>query len=160
VVAAAERFLLRDCWHWVRHNAASHSIAHSAAHAATHAAAHAATHATTHATANTAQAFWASGPLQLRSESGEYVGSRQEGLVLQGASSRMPTADLAASAADLATSDADSPTCARRPLQLRRWIRELAGRLVGGQEGLVLSRAWQGLPWSGMRASWYHLASV
>jgi len=61
----------------------------------------------------------------------------------------MPAADLAASAADLAASaadraatDADSPTSARRPLQLRRWIRELAGRVVGGQEGLVLSRAW------------------
>merc|ERR1712051_532368 len=72
----------------------------------------------------------------------------------------MSAADHADHADLAAASDADGPTCSRRSLQLRRWVRQLASRLVSGQEGMVLPRAWQGLPWSGMRASWDHLAPV
>merc|ERR1712117_12299 len=35
--------------------------------------------------------------------------------------------------------------CTGRSLQLRRWLRKLAGRLVSGQEGVVLQSPWQGL---------------
>lgn len=38
---------------------------------------------------------------------------------------------------------------ASRPLQLRRWLRELVGGLVGWQEGVVLPCSWQGLPRTG-----------
>lgn len=47
---------------------------------------------------------------------------------------------------------------ASRPLQLRRWLRELVGGLVGWQEGVVLPCSWQGLPRTGqwMRTNWNH----
>merc|ERR1712045_641279 len=37
----------------------------------------------------------------------------------------------------------------RRPIQLRRWLRELGGGMVCGQEGVVLQGTWKGLPRSG-----------
>merc|ERR1712154_596903 len=48
-----------------------------------------------------------------------------------------------------------------RPLQLPRWLRKLAGRLVRGQEGMVLQSPWQGLPKPGrwMYHFWDDLAS-
>jgi len=89
------------------------------------------------------------------------LGGGQEGLVLSDSSPWMPThrpaaagADCFASAstnADLATSAAHCATKARRPVQLRRWLRELASRLVGSQEGVVLQGPRQGLPKSGRR---------
>merc|ERR1712061_397002 len=40
---------------------------------------------------------------------------------------------------------ADRTTTPSRSLQLRGWIRKLAGRLVCGQEGMVLQSSWKGL---------------
>merc|ERR1712018_834270 len=59
------------------------------------------------------------------------------------------TAHSSSTNADYATS---APYCASetsRSLQLRRWLRKLAGRLVRAQKGVVLPRPWQGLPESG-----------
>jgi hypothetical protein len=53
--------------------------------------------------------------------------------------------------ADCAACDADHATETCRPLQLRRWLRELDGWVVCGQEGVVLQGAWQGLPPCGRR---------
>merc|ERR1712060_900080 len=70
-----------------------------------------------------------------------------EGVVLQGAQ-HLRTANAASSS--------------RGPIQLRRWVRQLAGRLVRAEEGLVLRTPWQGLPWSGqwLRADRHHLPSL
>lgn len=46
-----------------------------------------------------------------------------------------------------------STTSTGRPLQLRRWVCELAGRLVCGEKGLVLPSSWKGLP----RQRWWWL---
>merc|ERR1712242_381251 len=54
--------------------------------------------------------------------------------------------DLATSAANLATSDANNATRPGRPIQLCRWIRELAGWMECAQEGVVLQGSWKGLP--------------
>merc|ERR1712024_200042 len=46
---------------------------------------------------------------------------------------------------------ADSTTAPSRSLQLRGWIRKLAGGLECGQEGVVLQSLWKGLPESRWR---------
>jgi len=46
---------------------------------------------------------------------------------------------------------ADSTTAPSRSLQLRGWIRKLAGGLECGQEGVVLQSSWKGLPESRWR---------
>jgi len=40
----------------------------------------------------------------------------------------------------------DCATSPRRPIQLRRWLRELAGRMEHPEEGVVLFQPRQGLP--------------
>jgi len=57
---------------------------------------------------------------------------------------------------------AHESTCARRSIQLRRWIRKLAGRLVCGQKGVVLQSTWQRLPqqrwW--LHHRWHHITTI
>jgi hypothetical protein len=73
-------------------------------------------------------------------------------MVLPRPSSWLPTYSTATSgAANCTACDADRATKTCRPLQLRRRLRELDGRVVCGQEGLVLQGAWQGLPGGGRR---------
>merc|ERR1712242_265676 len=55
---------------------------------------------------------------------------------------RLPSNCTATAAHHPASSTAH---CTGRSLQLRRWLRKLAGRLVSGQEGVVLQSPWQGL---------------
>merc|ERR1712045_943235 len=45
-----------------------------------------------------------------------------------------------------------SPGRPRRPLQLRRWLRQLEGRLECAEETMVLQHSWQGLSreWGGL----------
>jgi len=79
--------------------------------------------------------------------------------VLQSPPSRMPThgaatstdlatsaANLATSAANLATSDANNATRPGGPIQLCRWIRELAGWVECAEKRVVLQGSWKGLP--------------
>merc|ERR1711878_251912 len=64
-----------------------------------------------------------------------------EGLVLPNPPRRLPSNRTAA-----AHHHASSAACrAGRSLQLRRWFRKLASRLVSAQEGVVLQSPWQGL---------------
>jgi len=57
----------------------------------------------------------------------------------------------AGTAADLAACATNCAREARRPIQLRRWFRELASRLVSSEEGVVLQGSRQGLPQPGRR---------
>jgi len=61
------------------------------------------------------------------------------------------TAHHPPTAADLAASAANRSSEARRPIQLRRWFRELAGWMVCPEEGMVLQGSWEGLPQPGRR---------
>jgi len=113
---------------------------HSAAHTATNTAANPATHPTHTAATPAAANFatspdWTSRSIQLRGGSISWVGWRQAGVVLQNPPHlRRP---------------AHTTTSSGRSLQLRRWIRELAGRVVSAQESLVLQSTWQRLSESG-----------
>jgi len=119
---------------------AAHAVPqHSAAHTATHTAANPAAHpAHTAAPAGTnfpTSPDWTSRSIQLRRGSVSWVGRRQAGVVLQNPPHlRRP---------------AHTTTSSGRPLQLRRWICELAGWLVSAQERLVLQGTWQRLSESG-----------
>ena len=57
---------------------------------------------------------------------------------------RMPFDRTSAAAHHPASSYAHRATS--RSIQLRRWLRKLASRLVSGKEGVVLQSPWQGLP--------------
>merc|ERR1712060_995492 len=78
----------------------------------------------------------ASRSLQLRSRQVPDLGATEEGLVLH-EPPRLRTADRSSRS--------------RRPIQLRRWLLQLVGRLVGRKEGVVLPRSRQGLPQFGRR---------
>jgi len=89
--------------------------------------------------------------------------------VLSDSSSRVPADRAAATAhhhagasADHAASaaGADSASEACRPIQLRRWFRELAGRLECSEEGVVLPRSREGLPQPGRRWVCYFLRAL
>jgi len=99
------------------------------------------------------------GSLQLRCRRREHVATGQEGLVLPYSPPRVPT-NCAAPAAHLPTTNANAHPAtgaadrageACRSVQLRRWLRELASRLVSAKEGVVLPRSWQGLSKPGRR---------
>merc|ERR1740139_427075 len=77
------------------------------------------------------------GPLQLRGGCRVFVDSSEIGMVLPRAPPWLP---------DLGTYGV---TAATRSLQLPRRLRELAGWVVCGQEGVVLRPPWQGLPRAG-----------
>jgi len=73
------------------------------------------------------------------------LGGRQEGVVLSDSSPWVPTnsssADAHRASADAhrASADAHLAACeACRSIQLRRWLRELASRLVSTEETMVL----------------------
>jgi len=75
----------------------------------------------------------------------------QAGLVLSYSPQGVPTNSPAthptpAHHSNLATSAANCASTTCRSIQLCGWLRKLAGRLVGAEEGVVLSRPWQGLP--------------
>jgi len=83
--------------------------------------------------------------------------------VLQNPSSRLPIDSCSPTAAysstctaNCSTRPADFPASAadceaRRPLQLRRRLGKLAGRLVSSEKGVVLQSPWQGMCESGWR---------
>lgn len=162
--------------HYDRRRLCNHTASHgssSANHAATYAPSHTSTHSSTHsaAAATTSPAtssIRARRPIQLRSGCGEYLETRQEGVVLPSSPPWMPTNAAAAQAhratshASLAASDANSATCSRRPLQLCRWVCQLASWLERAKERVVLQGPRQGLPQSGrwMRPSWYHKSTL
>lgn len=133
----------------------------------TYAAANAATDSTANATTKPNSATWPSRPLQLCGGSAGVLAAAEEGLVLSGAPFGLPNsaANKAAappnvppnvSAYHLATY-ATAASC--RSVQLRRWLRKLDGRLVCRQEGVVLSRARQGLP-ADRRWMWHDVTSL
>jgi len=143
----------------LRHNPSSHgsarassdgstySFPYAAAHATAHTTTYAAAHTTAYIATNTSSTFWPSGPIQLRCGCRNYLGSRQESVVLQSAPSRVPShrattsTDLATSAANLATGDANNATSPGGPIQLCGWICELAGRMECAEKGMVLQSA-------------------
>jgi len=65
------------------------------------------------------------------------VDAGEEGVVLQNSPLGLPN------------DDADDCSATPRSVQLRGWLRELAGRLVCAREGVVLRASWQGLPQPG-----------
>merc|ERR1712222_75495 len=67
-------------------------------------------------------------------------GHRQEGVVLPNPPPRLPAANHPSSSAN-----ANRTTSTSRSVQLRRWFRELASRLVSGKEGGVLQSPRQGM---------------
>merc|ERR1712241_1071799 len=133
--------------HYDRRRLCNHAASHgssSANHAATYAPSHSSTHSSTHsaAAATTSPAtssIRARRPIQLRSGCGEYLESRQEGVVLQG-----PRQGLPQSGRWMRPSWYHKST-----LRLQRWIRKLDGRLERSEEELVLCTCRQGLPNSG-----------
>lgn len=153
MVDRTAEFLLLHGGHRLPHNSAAsatdcsaahafpqHSAGHSAAHSAANTAANPATHPTHTAAAPAAancstSADWTSRSIQLRGGSISWVGWRQAGVVLQNPPHlRRP---------------AHTTTSSGRSLQLRRWIRELAGRMVSAEERVVLQSTWQRLSESG-----------
>jgi len=73
------------------------------------------------------------------------LGSRQEGVVLSDSSPWVPTDSSSTNAhhayADAHLAAASSADCAGktcRSIQLRRWLRELASRVVGTEKRVVL----------------------
>jgi len=136
MVAGTAGFLLQHHGQGLRHYTARHSSAgaavdsstHSFPHATAHTTAHTTTYAAAHTTAyiatNASGTFWPSGPIQLRCGCRNYLGSRQESVVLQSPPSRVPShrattsTDLATSAANLATGDANNATRPGGPIQL------------------------------------------
>jgi len=137
------------------HFYACQSAANSTANPAANAAADTPTNTATDGAASdaAAPACRPGGPLQLRSGHTEQLESRQKLLVLQGAPRGLPsayrTSNANADASDAgSTHDASSPC---RPIQLRRRLRQLGGRLECAKEGLVLQGAWKGLPRAGSR---------
>merc|ERR1712107_664017 len=74
------------------------------------------------------------------------MGGSQEGMVLQGPPQGLPTNSPTSHCAATNLRATTSPTS--RPLQLCRWIRQLAGWMVCWQEGLVLQDAWERMSWT------------
>lgn len=153
MVRGAERFLLqhggtRLCDDGVARdhtdgpaNSLSHAAAHAASHTASHATAHTATHAAKDKTRNsathsatpngTSSPSRSRGPLQLRGWTVCRLGWSQAAVVLQ-----LPPHLWAA----------DGTAGPSGSLQLPGRLRELAGRLVCREEGVVLQGSWEGLP--------------
>jgi len=100
---------------------------------------YAATHATINSSQATTTAAHTASPLGVQLHGGRNllsVGASQAAVVLH-------------SPPPLWTGDGATATC--RSLQLRRWVRKLDRRLVSWQEGVVLPRSRQRLPWSRQR---------
>merc|ERR1712117_744687 len=159
VVPGTERLLLHDSREGLFDNSSACSASDVSSDAFSDAAAHAAAHSASNPTGN---AWRSCRPLQLRSRPREHLERGQEGVVLSDSSSWVPTdsspADAHSSATEAhhASADADlAASCTRdsgetcRPVQLRRWFRQLASRLVGAEERGGLSRPWQGVPQPG-----------
>lgn len=151
VVAHAETVLLPE-----RRNRLPHSTTPSrhpndaSSNAASNAAANAATHCPS-STGNTATSWR---PLQLRSGHSGQLAGRQKGVVLQGAPCWLPTPNRTSSDAGAVAGAATSThlsSSACRPIQLRRWFRQLAKRMGCWKEGMVLQGSWKGLPRAGSR---------
>jgi len=137
VVSGPERLLLRHSGSRLCDDSFAGNHSDSAAHSLSHTAAHAAGHATGDSGPDPAHSSaWTSGPIQLRRRGVHVLGLCQADLVL-----RSPPHLWSA----------DRATAPSRPIQLSGWIRELAGRLVCGQEGVVLQGPWERLPKPGRR---------
>jgi len=141
VVSGPERLLLRHSGSRLCDDSFAGNHSDSAAHSLSHTAAYSAAHAAGHATGDSGpdpahSSAWTSGPIQLRRRGVHVLGLCQADLVL-----RSPPHLWSA----------DRATAPSRPIQLSGWIRELAGRMVCGQEGVVLQGSWKGLPKSGRR---------
>jgi len=139
VVAGAEGLLLHDRGSGVRDHGFAAGTTNNSTHTVSHAATNSATYAAPDAASDSAFAAANSATctsrtcrsLQLRRRAVFYMGPKQAVLVLSEPSHLWP---------------ADATAGSSGSLQLRRWFRELAGRLVCPQEGVVLSGPWQRLP--------------
>jgi len=121
VVASAAAVLLPDERNRLPHSGTSNSAAHSAADTAANPAAHTSTDTAKDASSpNTgASACRSSRPLQLRGGHTGQVAGRQEVVVLQDPSRRMPSANPDADASANAAANAHRASSSCRPLQLR-----------------------------------------
>merc|ERR550532_185623 len=137
MVSGAERLLLHDCWSGLRDYSFATDDSYNPTHAAPHPAAHAAAAAASSHPATLAATHSAASPrrtcrsIQLRCGPVLHLGWGETAMVLQDPPHLRP---------------ADTTASPRRPVQLRGWVRELASRLVGPQEGVVLSGSRQRLP--------------
>merc|ERR1712207_91288 len=98
------------------------SSSHASSNPATYAAPHPASNSPTDTPCDATSSDRPCRPLQLRSWSARRLEAGQTRLVLPSSPCRFPAANLT--------------TTTSRSLQLRRWLCQLAGRLVGRQEGM------------------------
>jgi len=147
VDSGAESYLLFDGEHRLSDDLsrAGYEPANASSDASAHASAHASADANCDQADHTAP-DWRS--FQLRHRLGGCMGRRQEGVVLPSPSHRL--SHCGSASGDSGDTLHDASSCARGSLQLRRWLCQLAGRVVCGQEGMVLQSPQQGLP-SGRR---------
>lgn len=148
VVVGTAAVLLRHSWCGMHNHLSIHISKHATPNATPDASTHTATHTTT-------AAYSAPRP-KLRHWRSSHMGWIQEGVLLPRPPPWLPN-DQAHAHPNYAThahpNYATRTTRPSGPIQLRRWLCQLAGRLVSRQKGMVLQGSWQGLPWPGLRPS-------